>query len=163
MMASAAVSTGAGAAGWQGLTREAVVVAVCELVVEHDGHGVVLVLELRVERLDLVLGHLEARPAVPLERRRLGEPAQPADQAARGHGHVVLSLVGALDGNGQAVRDQQQAALLRLGALQLGWRHLGVSVGEGVKSGVMQRGILAVWESLSGARGGEVFSVMLLG
>lgn len=45
--------------------------SVCKLVVEHDGHRVVLVLELVDQALDLVLGHLEPRPAIPLEGCRL--------------------------------------------------------------------------------------------
>jgi hypothetical protein len=57
-------------------------VAVGKLVVEHDGHGVVLLPQLALEPLDLVQRDLEAGPAVPLEGGGLGESAQATDQAA---------------------------------------------------------------------------------
>lgn len=67
--------------------------SVCKLVVEHDGHGIVLLLELVVQALGLVFWYLESGPAIPLEGRRLCQAAQATDQSTRGHGHVVLALI----------------------------------------------------------------------
>lgn len=89
--------------------------SVCELVVEHDGDGIVLLLELVVQALGLVLWHLESGPAIPLEGRRLCQAAQTADQSTRGHGHVVLALIGALDSDGKTVGDEEKASFRGLG------------------------------------------------
>lgn len=87
---------------------------VCELIVEHDGYRIVFLLKLVLEVGHLIVWNLEARPAIPLEGGCLGQPAQTTDQAPRGHGHLILALIGALDGDGQAVRYEQQTALARL-------------------------------------------------
>ena len=76
---------------------------ICEFIVEHDGYCVVLLLELVVQGLRLVLWDFESGPAIPLESGGLGKSAQTADQSSRGHGHVVLALIGALDGDGQTI------------------------------------------------------------
>jgi hypothetical protein len=78
-------------------------VAVGKLIVEHDGDGIVLVLELGGEGRNLVLWDLETRPAVPLEGRCLGQSTQTTDQTSGGHGHLELAFIGALDGDGQAI------------------------------------------------------------
>lgn len=98
-------------------TGEAVVMAVGKFVVDEDGVRAVLVLEALLHVLYLVLWHLEARPAVPLEACRLAEAAETGDETARGHGKGVATIVGALDGDGQSVGEQQQAARRRLGLL----------------------------------------------
>jgi len=89
-----------------------------ELIVKHDRYRVVFLLELVVQGLCLVLGDFKSGPAIPLEGGSLGESAQTADQSSRGHGHVVLALIGALDGDGQSIRHEQQTSLRRLGLLE---------------------------------------------
>ena len=77
--------------------------AIRQLVVEHDGYSVVLILELGGEGGDLVLWDLKTGPAIPLEGRCLGQSTQTTDQTSRGHGHLELAFIGALDGDGQTI------------------------------------------------------------
>lgn len=81
--------------------------SICELIIEHNRHGIVLLLKLFLETGHLVLGDLEAWPTIPLEGGGFGQSAQATDQSSRGHGHFVLALIGALDGDGQAIGDEQ--------------------------------------------------------
>lgn len=75
------------------LTREAVVVTVGQLIVEHDWDCIVVVLELLLEGADLVLCNLQSRPAVPLEQGGFGQAAQATDKTTRGHGELELALI----------------------------------------------------------------------
>jgi len=45
-----------------------------------------------------------------LEARSLGQAAETSDKTTRRHGEGVLSIFGALDGDGKSVRNQQEAA-----------------------------------------------------
>jgi len=95
---------------WLERTRKAVVVAIGQFVVDEHGDRIVLFLQLLPHGPGIGLGHLEAGPAVPLETCGLGQPTEARDQAPRGHGEGVLAIVGALDGDWQAVGDEEQAA-----------------------------------------------------
>lgn len=75
------------------LTGEAVVVAVGQVVVEHDGNRVEVVLKLLPQVANLVLWDLKTGPAIPLESGRFGETAQAADESSGGHAEIVLALV----------------------------------------------------------------------
>lgn len=107
------------------LTRESVVVAIRKLVIDEDGMSAVLVLEALPHAVDLVLRDLEAGPAIPLEAGGLAQAAQASDKATRRHGKAVAAILGALDGDGQAVGEEQQAARDGLVAFVDGAGHVG--------------------------------------
>ena len=90
--------------------------------------GAIVVLEALLHVIDLVLGDLEAGPAVPLEAGGLAQTAESGDEAAGRHGEVVVAVLGALDGDGEAVGQQQQAAWRGLAAILDDTGHC---VGEG--------------------------------
>lgn len=96
------------------LTSEAVVVSVCQLIVDEDGMGAILILEASLHAFDFVLRHLETRPAVPLEAGRFAQAAETGDKATGRHGEAIAAIVGALDGDGQTVRQQEEAARIGL-------------------------------------------------
>lgn len=83
--------------------------AIGQFVVDEDGMSVVLVLEAALHVGDLGLGHLQARPAIPLEAGGLGEPAQAGDESAGRHGKGVVPIFRSLDGDGEPVGQEQQA------------------------------------------------------
>jgi len=85
-------------------------VAIGQLVVNKHRDGIVLGLQPLPHRPGLGLWDLESGPAVPLEARRFGQAAQAGDEATRGHGEGVLAIVGALDGDGQAIGYQEKTA-----------------------------------------------------
>lgn len=100
---------------------------VCELVIEHDGYGIVFALKLVLEACNLILWDLETRPTIPLEGGGFRETTQTTDQSSRRHGHLVLALICALDGDGQTVGDKEEAALILLLPHKFCWcigRHL---------------------------------------
>jgi hypothetical protein len=68
-------------------------VTVGELVVDEDGMRAIFGLEAILHAGDLVLGNLEARPAVPLEAGGLGQAAETGDETARRHGERVLAIL----------------------------------------------------------------------
>lgn len=110
-----------------GHTRKSVIVAIGKLVVDKDGVGVIFVLETLSHTVQLILGHLEAGPAIPLEASRLAQARQASDQAPRRHGEAVATIFGTLDGDGETVGEEEQAAGARLGAVIDNGRHLGRS------------------------------------
>ena len=81
-----------------------------KLIIDEDRNCIVLLAQLLAHGASLRLGHLKARPAVPLEARSLGETAQASNETARRHGEGVLAIIAALDSDRQAVRDQKQPA-----------------------------------------------------
>lgn len=92
------------------LTRKAVVVTISQLIVNEYGNSVVLLLQALLHAGGLGLGDFQARPSVPLELCSLGQAAQTSDETARGHGEGILAVIGALDGDGKTVGDEEQAA-----------------------------------------------------
>lgn len=94
--------------------------SVGKVVIQHNGDSVVLRLELILESAYLILGNFHSWPAVPLESSCLGHSAKAANETTRRHGEVVLALIGALDGDGETIGDEQQAAVGLLAAHQLG-------------------------------------------
>jgi hypothetical protein len=67
----------------------------------------VLFLETFFELRDFVLRHLKAGPAVPLKGGGLGQTTEATDETARRHGEVIFALLGPLNSDGQAVRDEE--------------------------------------------------------
>lgn len=107
---------GEGGLEMAGHTGEAIVVLVGEVVVDKDRVRIALLLEPVLHVVDLCLWDLQTGPAVPLICHCLGQTAEACYQATGGHGEVVLAIVGALDGEGQAVGDDEQAAaIVRVG------------------------------------------------
>lgn len=104
------------------LTGKAVVVSVGEFVFDKNRHGAVLVQESLAHGLLFGLWHFETGPPVPLELCGFGEAAEAGDEAARRHGEAVLAIFGALDGDGQAIGDEEQATA-RGGRVLVGRRH----------------------------------------
>lgn len=94
---------------------------ICQLIINEDWVRAILVLETLLHAIDLVLGNLETRPAVPLEGRRLGEAAEAGDETAGRHGEGVAAIIGALDGDGEAVGEEEETA----------WGGLAVFVDDG--------------------------------
>lgn len=92
-----------------GRTGEAIVVLVCEFVVNEDGVSVVLGLQTLLHAGDLVVGDLETRPAVPLEAGGFRQTAEAGDEATRGHGEGIAAIIGTLNGDGQSVGEEQEA------------------------------------------------------
>lgn len=92
------------------LTRKAVVMTISQLVVNEYGNGVVFLLQALLHAGGFGLGNFQAWPSIPLELCTLSQAAQTSDETARGHGEGVLAVIGALDGDGQTVGDEQQAA-----------------------------------------------------
>lgn len=91
---------------------------VCEVVVNEDGVSIALPLELLLHVRGFGIWYLQARPAIPFVRHCFGQATQASDQAARGHGKVIVTIVGALDGQGQTVGDDEQAAaVVQIGLL----------------------------------------------
>lgn len=84
--------------------------SVGKLVVDKHWMGAVFVLETLPHVLYFVIWHFQAWPAIPLEASRLAKATQPSHEAARGHGKGVAAIVGAFDGDGQTVGEQQQAS-----------------------------------------------------
>lgn len=64
-------------------TREAIVVAVGEIIVYEDRMSTILVLEAVAHAIDFCFWDLETRPAIPLEACSLRESAEAGDEAAR--------------------------------------------------------------------------------
>jgi len=93
-----------------------------KVIVKHDRDRIVFLLQPALQCGDLILRDLKTWPAVPLKGSRLGQAAQAADQAARGHREVVFAIIGALDGDGEAVGDEEELAL----HLDFSGRHGGV-------------------------------------
>lgn len=81
-----------------------------QIIVNEDGMGAVLFLQLVRDLLDVALGDLEARPSIPLEAGGFAETTKTGDETSRGHGEVVLAIIFGLDGNGKAIGDQQKSA-----------------------------------------------------
>lgn len=88
---------------------EAVVVAVCELVVEIDCLAGVLLHEPAVDDLAVLLWDVEARPADPGEVELLLAARERRDEAARAHLEVVLARGILGDRDGQTIRNDDQA------------------------------------------------------
>lgn len=55
--------------------------SVCKLIINEDRVGAIFVLEPLLHALDLVVGNLEAGPAIPLEARGLAETAEASDKS----------------------------------------------------------------------------------
>ena len=83
---------------------------ICQLIVDKNRMGAIIILETLLHGLQLVLGHLQAGPAVPLEAGGLAKTAQASDEAAGRHREVVGAIFGALDGDGKTVGEEEQAA-----------------------------------------------------
>lgn len=81
-----------------------------ELIIDENGMRIVLILQPLDDGPSLGIGDFKARPAVPLKARGLREPAQAGDEASRGHGEAVITIVGPLDGDGQPIRDEEETA-----------------------------------------------------
>jgi len=109
------------------LTRESIVVAICQFVVDKDRHCAVFVLQALLDHRYLVFGHLQTGPAIPLEGGGLGQTAESAHQTSRGHGKVVFAIFGALNGDGKAVGHEQQAGLV-LGFFDRGHGEGGIGI-----------------------------------
>jgi hypothetical protein len=92
-----------------GRTRESVIVLICQLIINEHRMRPIFLLETLLHAIDLVLGHLETRPAVPLERCGLRETAETGDEAAGGHGEAVAAIFGAFDGDGESVGEEEEA------------------------------------------------------
>ena len=92
------------------LTRKTVIMTISQLIVNKYGNGVVFLLQALLHAGGLGLGNFQARPSVPLELCSLGQAAQASDETAGGHGESVLAVIGALDGDGKTVGNEQQAA-----------------------------------------------------
>lgn len=92
------------------LTSKAVIMSVGKFVVDKDGMSAVLVLKTALHAFDLIFWDLKTRPAIPLEAGRFAEAAEAGDKATRRHGEAVASIVGALDGDGKSVREEEETA-----------------------------------------------------
>lgn len=84
-------------------TGEAVVVSICQIVVDKDRNSIIVLLQLLLEYIDLVERHLQARPPIPLKLRCLGQAAETAHETPRGHGGLIFALARAGDGDGQPI------------------------------------------------------------
>lgn len=84
---------------------------VSQLVVDKDGNSAIFHLELLAHGFRLGVRHLQPGPTVPFELGRLGQSTETGDQASRGHGKSVGAIIGALDGDGEAVGDEKKTAL----------------------------------------------------
>lgn len=82
-----------------------------QVIVDEDGYRAVLVFQARGDDGNFFLRYLETGPSIPLEGCCFRQATQAADQAAGGHGKVVLSIFGAFDGDGQAVGDEKQSGV----------------------------------------------------
>ena len=56
-----------------------------KFIIDKDGDGVVLVLEPLGENTNLMFGHLQPRPTVPLESGGFGQTTQAGNKATRRH------------------------------------------------------------------------------
>ena len=84
--------------------------AIRKLVVDEYGMSAVLFLEAGLHAVDLILRYLEAGPAIPLEAGGLAKTAEASYKATRGHGEAIAAILGALDSDGEAVGEEEQAA-----------------------------------------------------
>lgn len=82
-----------------------------ELVVDKYWVRAVFVLQALLHVGDFVVRDFETRPSVPLEASGLAEAAKAGDQAAGGHGECVAAVIGALDGDGETVREEEEPAV----------------------------------------------------
>lgn len=85
------------------------------LIGQPYGHSVVLLLKLRLDPSDVLLGQLQPWPPEPAEGGRLGHSRQAADESAGRHAVVVVAAVLLLDGDGQSVADHDQVVFLLFG------------------------------------------------
>jgi hypothetical protein len=88
--------------------------SVGQFIVDEYRMSVVLVFQAALHAVDLVFRNLKARPAIPLEAGRFAEAAEASDKATRRHGEAVAAIVGALDGDGQSVREEEETARVGL-------------------------------------------------
>lgn len=91
---------------------KAVVVAVCDVVVEVDSLAGVLIHEAAVDEGSVLGGDEEARPADPGEGHGFFAAGEGGDEPAGGHLEVVLALGILVDGDGETVGDDDEVALL---------------------------------------------------
>lgn len=108
------------------LTREAIVVTICQLVINEHWHSVILLLQALLHNGNLLLRDLQTGPAVPLEGRGLGQATQSADQATGGHGEVIATIIRSLDGDWKPIGDEEQPSLTLEGGVLKGRHAVGI-------------------------------------
>jgi hypothetical protein len=80
-------------AGQAGLTREAIVVPISQLIVNKNWVRIVLFLQPLLHGSNLCFWYLQTRPSVPFESCCLGHAAQPSNQTTRGHGEGIVAII----------------------------------------------------------------------
>lgn len=77
-----------------------------KLVVDKNRDGVVFIFESLGEVFGFCVWNLEAGPSVPLELCGFRQATQATDKTAGGHGKVIAAILGAFDGDWQAIGDE---------------------------------------------------------
>ena len=106
--------------------REAIVVTVCDVVVEVYCLTRVLFLKALVDDDPFLWGDVETRPADPSETHRLFRSGEGGDKSARGHFEVVFTLRILCDGNRKTIGDYDEMFWGGFGAGGVGMRKRGV-------------------------------------
>ena len=106
--------------------REAVIVTVCDVVIEVYCLTRVLFLKTLVDYGPFLRGDVETRPADPRETHRLFRSGEGRDEATRGHFEVVFTLSILCDGNRKTIGDDDEVFWGGFGVGRVGLRKRGV-------------------------------------
>jgi hypothetical protein len=106
--------------------REAVIVTICNVVVEVYCLTRVLFHKTLVDYGPFLWGDVETRPADPSEAHRLFRSGEGGDKAARGHFEVVFTLSILCDGNWKTIGDDDEVFWRGFGVGRVGLRKRGV-------------------------------------
>ena len=93
--------------------RKAVIVTVCDVVVEVYCLTRILLHKTLVDYESVFWGNVETRPADPGETHRLFCSREGGDEAARGHFEVIFALIILGDGNRKAIGDHDEMLFWR--------------------------------------------------